>query len=95
LSQFIIAPRAQGLKRCETQAPLGRQPAKLCYRFGPLTPSARSANLIAGDGAKNDLPAPNKELAKNQNSYLTRKAPYKFESRSLLRRVSCELSSEL
>src|SRR4029077_15010953 len=27
-----------------------RQAAKLCYRFGPLTPSARSANLIAGDG---------------------------------------------
>ena len=31
------------------------QAAKLCYRFGPLTPSARSANLIAGDGAKNGL----------------------------------------
>ena len=30
-----------------------RQAAKLCYRFGPLTPSARSANLIAGDGTKN------------------------------------------
>jgi hypothetical protein len=31
------------------------QAAKLCYRFGPLTPSARSANLIAGDGTKNGL----------------------------------------
>src|ERR1700751_6222828 len=27
-----------------------RQAAALCYRFGPLTPSARSANLIAGGG---------------------------------------------
>src|SRR5262249_16321748 len=50
-----------GVKRCETQAPLRRHAAKLCYRFGPLTPSARSANLIAGDGAKNGSPAPNKE----------------------------------
>ena len=43
-----------------------RQAAKLCYRFGPLTPSARSANLIAGDGTKNGFPAPNKEPPKNQ-----------------------------
>ena len=64
--------------------------AKLCYRFGPLTPSARSANLIAGDGTKNGLPAPNKELASNQNDCLTAKAPYKFESTFLQRRVSDE-----
>ena len=32
-----------------------RHAAKLCCRFGPLTPSARSANLIAGDGTKNGL----------------------------------------
>jgi hypothetical protein len=30
-------------------------------RFGPLTSSARSANLIAGDGTKNGLAAPNKK----------------------------------
>src|SRR6201996_3876339 len=65
-----------------------RQAAKLCYRFGPLTPSARSANLIAGDGTKNGLPAPNKEPAKNQKHYLTGKAPYKFESGSLQRGVN-------
>src|SRR5712671_6416863 len=29
LSQFIIAPRAQASRRCETQAPLRRQAAKL------------------------------------------------------------------
>jgi hypothetical protein len=31
-----------------------------------LTPSARSANLIAGDGTKNGIPAPNKESPKSQ-----------------------------
>src|SRR5207248_6554293 len=51
-----------------------RQAAKLCYRFGPLTPSARSANLIAGDGTKNGFPAPNKEPAKTKNHHLTGKA---------------------
>jgi hypothetical protein len=38
-----------------------------------LTPSARSANLIAGDGTKNGLPAPNKELASNQKQLLEQK----------------------
>src|SRR5437773_11236701 len=79
-----------GLKRCETQAPLGRQAAKLCYRFGPLTPSARSANLIAGDGTKNGFSAPNKEPTPTKNDYLTEKAPYRFESFSLQGRVNCE-----
>src|SRR5437764_1004573 len=45
-----------------------RQAAKLCYRFGPLTPSARSANLIVGDGTKNGLPAPNKELQQTKTT---------------------------
>jgi hypothetical protein len=44
-----------------------------------LTPSARSANLIAGDGTKNGFPAPNKEPATNQKYGLTGKAPYKVE----------------
>ena len=58
---------------------------------GPLTPSARSANLIAGDGTKNGFPAPNKEPAtKTKNNHLTGKAPYKFESPFLQRGVSCE-----
>jgi hypothetical protein len=52
-----------------------------------LTPSARFANLIAGDGTENGLPAPNKEPATNQNDCLTAKAPYKFESISIQRRV--------
>jgi hypothetical protein len=72
--------------------PARRQAAKLRYRFGPLTPSARSANLIAGDGTKNGFPAPNKESATNQKYDLTGKAPYRFESGSLQRRVRCELA---
>ena len=84
---FIVAPRAQASRRCETQAPLGGTPPKLCYRFGPLPPSARSANPIAGDGMKNGFPAPNKEPTTNQKHHLTGKAPYRFESAFLLRRV--------
>jgi hypothetical protein len=72
-----------GVKALRNTSHARRHAAKLCYRFGPLTPSARSANLIAGDGTKNGFPAPNKEPTINQNHYLTAKAPYKFESISL------------
>src|ERR1700751_5317732 len=75
-----------GVKALRNTSNARRQAAKLCYRFGPLTPCARSANLIAGDGTKNGLSAPNKEPGTNQNDYLTGKAPYKFESVSLQRR---------
>ena len=44
-----------GVKALRNTSDARRQAAKLCYRFGPLTPSARSANLIAGDGTKNGL----------------------------------------
>jgi hypothetical protein len=61
-----------------------------------LTPSARSGNLIAGDGTKNGLSAPNKELAaKPKTNLLTEKAPYKFESISLQRRVACEPEDDI
>src|ERR1700731_3754045 len=79
-----------GVKALRNTSDARRQTAKLCYRFGPLTPSARSANLIPGDGTKNGFPAPNKEPAKTKNHHLTGKAPYKFESISLQRRVACE-----
>jgi ATP-dependent RNA helicase RhlE len=42
-----------GVKEVRNTSAAKRQAAKLCYRFGPLTPSARSANLIADDGTKN------------------------------------------
>src|ERR1700719_629094 len=76
-----------GVKALRNTSHARRQAAKLCYRFGPLIPSARSANLIAGDGTKNGVPAPNKEPAKTKNHHLTGKAPYRFECGSLHRRV--------
>jgi hypothetical protein len=49
-----------------------------------LTPSARSGNLIAGDGTKNGLSRSEQRTGrKTQNNRLTEKAPYKFESISL------------
>ena len=76
VSPFIVAPRAQVSRRGETQAPLGGKPAKLCYRFGPLTPSARSANLIAGDGTKNGLSrSEQRTVRKTQKQSLDRKSP--------------------
>jgi hypothetical protein len=76
-----------GVQALRNTSDARRQAAKLCYRFGPLTPSARSANLIAGDGMKNGFPAPNKEPPTTKNAYLTGKAPYRFESVFLHRRV--------
>src|SRR6266550_5597499 len=94
VSLSIVAPRAQASRRCETQATLGGKAAKLCYRFGPLTPAARSANLIPGDGTKNGLSrSEQKTVSTTQNNRLTGKAPYRFESSSLQRRVRCELDS--
>ena len=70
-----------GVKALRNTSDARRQAAKLCYRFGPLTPSARSANLIAGDGTKNGFPAPNKELATNQKRPLDRKSPIQVRIR--------------
>ena len=83
LSQFIIPPRAQASKpapglnrgRCETQAPLSGKPPSFAKRFGPLTPSARSGNLVAGDRTKNGLPAPNKELSAKQKTTTSQESP--------------------
>jgi hypothetical protein len=64
-----------GVKALRNTSGVRRRAAKLCYRFGPLTPSAGSANLIAGDGTKNGFPARNKEPATNQKRLLDRKSP--------------------
>src|SRR6201981_483410 len=70
-----------GVKALRNTSVAKRQAAKLCYRFGPLTPSARSANLIAGDGTKNGLPPSEQNtVSAPQNNRLTGKAPSKFES---------------
>src|ERR1700751_65964 len=66
----VKACPGEGRGRCETQATLGGQAAKLCYRFGPLTPSARSANLIAGDGTKNGLSRSEQRTATNPKPLL-------------------------
>src|ERR1700722_2601998 len=67
-----------GVKALRNTSDARRQAAKLCYRFGPLTPSARSGDLIAGDGTKNGLSrSEQKTLSTTQNNRLTGKAPYK------------------
>ena len=43
--------------------------------FGPLTPSARSGNLVAGDRTKNGLPAPSKELSAKQKTTTSQESP--------------------
>jgi hypothetical protein len=79
-----------GVKALRNTSDARRHAAKLCYRFGPLTPSARSANLIAGDGTKNGLSrSEQKTVSTTQNNRLTGKAPYRFESPSLQWRVRC------
>jgi hypothetical protein len=73
-----------GVKALRNTSDASRQAAKLCYRFGPLTPSARSANMIPGDGTKNGLSrSEQKTVSTTQNNRLTGKAPYRFESVSL------------
>src|ERR1700726_1902661 len=67
-----------GVKALRNTSDARRQAAKLCYRFGPLTPSARSANLIPGDGTKNGLSrSEQKTVSTTQNNRLTGKAPHK------------------
>src|SRR5438270_4547903 len=85
-----------GVKALRNTSDARRQAAKLRYRFGPLTPSARSANLIPGDGTKNGLSrSEQKTVSTTQNNRLTGKAPYKFESGFLQERVHCELDHDV
>src|ERR1700740_484091 len=72
-----------GVKALRNTSDARRHAAKLCYRFGPLPPSARSANLIAGDGTKNGFSSSEQRTGKTKNDHLTGKAPYRFESFSL------------
>src|SRR5258705_8198404 len=74
LSLYIVPPRAQASRRCETQAPLSGKPPSCAKRFGPLTPSARSGNLIAGDGTKNGPSRSEQRTANNQKQPLDRKS---------------------
>jgi transcriptional regulator with XRE-family HTH domain len=49
----------------------------------PVAGHRPSANLTAGDGTKNGLPAPKKEPVTNHNNYLTGKTPYKEQRAEL------------
>ena len=64
-----------GVKALRNTSDARRQAAKLCYRFGPLTPSARSANLIVGDGTKNGFPSSEQKTGENQKRPLDTKSP--------------------
>ncbi len=71
-----------GVKALRNTSHARRQAAKLCYRFGPLTPSARSANLIAGDGTKNGLSrSEQKTVSTNPKQPLDRKSPIQVRIR--------------
>src|SRR3982075_3315426 len=70
-----------GVKALRNTSDARRQAAKLCYRFGPLTPSARSANLIAGDGTKNGLSRSEQRTATNQKPLLDTKSPIQVRIR--------------
>ena len=78
-SQFTVAARAQASRDRNTST-ARRQAAKLCLRFGPLTPSARSANLITRDGRRTAFPLRTKNCQQTKKHHLTGKAPYRFES---------------
>src|SRR5262244_2690969 len=86
-SQFIVAARAQASRRCETQAPLSGKPLAL-LPFRSLDPfrAYREPDRRRRDEERG-FPAPNKEPPTNQKHDLTEKAPYRFESVPLYRRV--------
>src|ERR1700722_13253787 len=70
---FIVPPRAQASRRCETQATLGGKPPSYA---SVSVPCARSANLIAGDGTKNGLSRSEQRTgSKTQKQPLDRKSP--------------------
>src|SRR5712675_1261928 len=72
-----------GVKALRNTSDARRQAAKLCYRFGPLTPSARSGNLIAGDGTKNGLSRSEQRTGREtqKNNRLTVLPHVKFAAR--------------
>ena len=76
-----VRSACSGLKALRNTSHARRQAAKLCYRFGPLTPSARSANLIPGDGTKNGFPSSEQRTGKNQKRPLDRKSPIQVRIR--------------
>src|SRR5438132_10958285 len=70
-----------GLKALRNTSAASRQAAKLCYRFGPLTPSARSANLIAGDGTENGPSRSEQRTGNRPKKTIDRKSPIQVRIR--------------
>jgi hypothetical protein len=76
-----------GVKALRNTSAARRHAAKALLPFRSLAPFRALREPIAGDGMKNGFPAPNKEPTTNQKHHLTGKAPYRFESTPLQRRV--------
>jgi hypothetical protein len=74
----IVPPRAQGSRRCETQASLRRQAAKAPLAFRSLDPfrALREPDCRRRD-EKRPFPLRTKNFSTAQNNRLTGKAPYK------------------
>src|ERR1700720_1000309 len=87
---FIVPPRAQASRRCETQATLAASRQAL-LAFRSLDPFRA---LREPDRRRRDEERPSRSeqrtLSKAKNNRLTGKAPYKFESCFLQRGVQCE-----
>src|SRR5207248_11002796 len=89
-SQVIIAPRAQASRRCETQAPLGgKPPALLAFRSLDPFRALREPDRRRRDEERLSR-SEQRTLSKTKTTPLTGKAPYRFESISLQRGVTCE-----
>jgi hypothetical protein len=70
-----------GVKALRNTSAARRRAAKLCYCFGPLTPSARSANLIAGDRDEERLSRSEQRTGLNQKQPLDTKSPIQVRIR--------------
>jgi hypothetical protein len=83
----IVPPRAQGSRRCETQASLRRQAAKAPLAFRSLDPfrALREPDCRRRD-EKRPFPLRTKNCQHTQNNRLTEKAPYKSRTNSTPRR---------
>jgi hypothetical protein len=86
VSQFIIAPPTQASRRCETQAPLGgKRQALLPFRSLDPFRALREPDRRRRDEER--LSRSEQRTDNKPKHHLTGKAPYRFESISLHRRV--------
>jgi hypothetical protein len=91
ISLVILPPRAQASRRCETQAPLSGKPPS-CTSVSVPRPLPRAPETWSqATGRRTAFRSEQRNRQQTKRNYLTRKAPYKFESISLQRGV-CKLS---